>query len=81
MVFVKNIKELSKKEKIKGLSRKAWIILITIGTISFIAFFLYGLIITAIAAIVLGILEYIDEDIYDIIIIKMTNKFQDKYYA
>ena len=81
MVFVRNIKELSKKEKIKGLSRKAWIILITIGTISFIAFFLYGLIITAIAAIVLGILEYIDEDIYDIIIIKMTNKFQDKYYA
>lgn len=81
MVFVKNIKELSKKEKIKGLSRKAWIILITIGTISFIAFFLYGLIITAIAAIVLAILEHIDEDICDIVIIKMTNKFQDKYYA
>ena len=81
MIFVRNIKELSKKEKIKGLSRNAWIILMAIGTISFIAFFLYGLIITAIAAIVLGILEYIDEDIYDIVIIKMTNKFQDKYYA
>ena len=81
MVFVRNIKELSKKEKIKGLSRKAWIILMAIGTISFIAFFLYGLIITALAAIVLAILEHIDEDICDIVIIKMTNKFQDKYYA
>ena len=81
MIFTANIKELSKKEKVKGLSRNAWIILMMIGMISFIIFFLYGLIITAILAIVLAALEYIDEDIYDIVIINMTNNFKDKYYA
>ena len=81
MIFTANIKELSKKEKVKGLSRNAWMILMMIGMISFIIFFLYGLIITAILAIVLAALEYIDEDIYDIVIINMTNNFKDKYYA
>ena len=81
MIFTANIKELSKKEKVKGLSRNAWMILMMVGMISFIIFFLYGLIITAILAIVLAALEYIDEDIYDIVIINMTNNFKDKYYA
>lgn len=81
MLLVDNIREITKKDKVRGLSRNAWILILLFGTLSFIILFLHGLIITAIVAIVLAILEYFDDDIYDIVATNFQNSFKRFYYA
>ncbi|TLD84668.1 hypothetical protein [Helicobacter trogontum] len=81
MIVVDNIREITKKDKIRGLSRNAWVLVLLFGVTSFILFLFYGLIATLILIITLAILEYFDDDIYDIIAINFQNSFQKAYYA
>ncbi|EMZ37199.1 hypothetical protein [Helicobacter bilis] len=81
MIEVGNIREITKKDKIRGLSRNAWVLVLLFGVTSFILFLFYGLIATFILAITLAILEYFDDDIYDIIAVSFQNSFKKVYYA
>ncbi|MWV61001.1 hypothetical protein DCO58_11935 [Helicobacter saguini] len=81
MISVNNIREITKKDKIKGLSRNAWMLILCFGVTAFIFFFLWGLLMTLILMIVLAILEYFDDDIYDIVYINLSNSFKKFYYA
>ncbi|MDY5951667.1 MAG: hypothetical protein SPJ16_10805 [Helicobacter sp.] len=46
MIEVGNIREITKKDKIRGLSRNAWVLVLLFGVTSFILFLFYGLIAT-----------------------------------
>lgn len=81
MISTYNIREITKKDKIRGLSRNAWILTMLIGTLLFIFFFLWGIVATLFLAIVLAIMEYFDEDIYDIVFMKLNYSFKGFYYA
>ena len=81
MITTSNIREITKKDKIKGLSRNAWMIVLLFGVSAFIFFFMYGLIATLFLMIVLAILEFFDDDIYDIFFTNMQNSFKQNYYA
>lgn len=79
--MVENFREITKKDKIKGLSRSAWVFVLLFGVIAFIFFFLWGLVITLFIMMVIAILEYFDDDIYDIILMNFSNSFKTNYYA
>lgn len=81
MISVNNIREITKKDKIRGLSRNAWMLILLFGVTTFIFFLLWGLLMTLILMIVLAILEYFDDDIYDIVLINVSNSFKKFYYA
>lgn len=72
--------DLTKKTKIKGLSTTSWFMIIIIGFICWFFFLLYSLIIVSILYCLFFILEFFDEDIYDIIFAKMKIP-QSKFYA
>ena len=81
MIVVDNFREITKKDKIRGLSRNAWMLILLFGILAFIIFFLWGLIITLCLMIILAILEFFDDDIYDIVLINCSNSFKTQYYA
>ncbi|RDU65778.1 hypothetical protein CQA53_05655 [Helicobacter didelphidarum] len=81
MISVENRKEITKKDKVRGLSRNAWMLLLLFGVTTFIFFFLYGILMTLALMILLAILEYFDDDIYDIVSINLQYSFRQNYYA
>lgn len=81
MLITYNLRELTKKDKVRGLSRNAWVLLMLVGTLLFIIFFLWGILMTLFLAIVLAIMEFFDEDIYDITFTKLNYSFKGFYYA
>lgn len=81
MLNTYNLRELTKKDKVRGLSRNAWVLLMLVGTLLFIIFFLWGILMTLFLAIVLAIMEFFDEDIYDITSTKLNYSFKGFYYA
>lgn len=81
MIVVDNFREITKKDKIRGLSRNAWMLILLFGILAFIIFFLWGLVMTLCLMIILAILEYFDDDIYDIVLMNCSNSFKTHYYA
>lgn len=81
MIVVDNFREITKKDKIRGLSRNAWMLILLFGILAFIIFFLWGLVMTLCLMIILAILEFFDDDIYDIVLINCSNSFKTQYYA
>ena len=72
--------DLTKRTKIMGLTTTSLLILIVVLAVSWFALLLYSLAIVAIVWFVLFLMEFFDEDIYDIISSKMKIK-QNKFYA
>ncbi|WP_276882257.1 hypothetical protein [Campylobacter cuniculorum] len=80
MITTTCIAELTKKTKIKGLTPKSWFIIIIAGFISWFILFFYSLAVVVILYAIFSILEFLDEDIYEII----GSKFKisaNKFYA
>lgn len=75
-----NYREISKKETFFGITIKSWIICSFLGFSTFIFFVFWGLAIFIIALIATKFLEFLDEDIFDI----LWSNFQiagNKFYA
>ena len=72
--------DLTKRTKIMGLTTTSLLILVVVLAVSWFALLLYSLSIVAIVWFVLFLMEFFDEDIYDIISSKMKIK-QNKFYA
>lgn len=72
--------DLTKKTKLKGLTTTSWFAIIILGFISWFFLVLYSIIVIACLYFLFFLLEYFDEDIYNIISynMKITNS---KYYA
>ena len=70
----------TKRTKIMGLTTTSLLILVVVLAVSWFALLLYSLAIVAIVWFVLFLMEFFDEDIYDIISSKMKIK-QNKFYA
>ena len=72
--------DLTKKTKIKGLTTTSWFIIIILGFISWFVMLLYAGFVIVFLYSFLFLLEYLDEDIYDIIFAKIQIP-QNKFYA
>ncbi|EAI7263283.1 hypothetical protein AJY52_07625 [Campylobacter lari] len=71
-------RDLTRKTKIKGLTSTSWFALIILGFIAWFFLVLYSLIVIVFLYCFFFILEFFDEDIYQIIIAKFSlpqNKF------
>lgn len=73
-------RDLTKKTKIRGLSTNSWIALIIVSFTAWFILVLWAIPIAIMMYMILYILEYFDEDIYDIIFLKFKIK-SSKYYA
>lgn len=80
MITTNCFQDLTKKTKIKGLSPKSWFIIIIASFISWFVLYFYSLICVAFLYALFCILEYLDEDIYEIISSKMKIS-SNKFYA
>ena len=72
--------DLTRKTKIKGLTSTSWFIIIIGGFIAWFLFLLYAIPIVMFMYFVLFILEFFDEDIYQILYAKFSLPI-NKYYA
>ncbi|MBK3498176.1 hypothetical protein JJB27_03675 [Campylobacter fetus subsp. venerealis] len=72
--------DLTKKTKIVGLTTTSLFILIILGFIAWFILVLYSLIVVAVFYCLFFVLEFFDEDIYDIIGAKLKIS-QNKFYA
>lgn len=72
--------DLTKKTKIVGLTTTSLFITIVVGFISWFFLILYAFIVVAVLYCFFFILEFFDEDIYEIIGAKMKIS-QNKFYA
>nr|WP_229239234.1 hypothetical protein [Campylobacter volucris] len=73
-------RDLTKKTKIKGLTSTSWFALIILGFIAWFFLVLYSLFVIVFLYCFFFILEFFDEDIYQIIIAKFSIS-QDKFYS
>ncbi|ALV00756.1 hypothetical protein I6Q26_001832 [Campylobacter jejuni] len=80
MVETSCYRDLTRKTKIKGLTSTSWFALIILGFIAWFFLILYSLIVIAFLYCFFFILEFFDEDIYQIIFAKLSIP-QNKYYA
>lgn len=80
MIVTNCYMDLTKKTKIAGLTTTSLFILIVLGFIAWFIFILYSLVVVAVAYCFFFILEFFDEDIYEIIGSKMKIS-QNKFYA
>ncbi|EAK8640568.1 hypothetical protein E7N02_09335 [Campylobacter coli] len=80
MVETSCYRDLTRKTKIKGLTSTSWFALIILGFIAWFFLVLYSLIVIAFLYCFFFILEFFDEDIYQIIFAKLSIT-QNKYYA
>ncbi|PAF46760.1 hypothetical protein BKH41_08605 [Helicobacter sp. 12S02232-10] len=80
MIAHPNFREISKKEKLFGITIKSWIICSFLGFSFFVFFVFYGLAIFGLSLIVVKILELIDDDIFDILYVNFSIKSK-KFYA
>ncbi|MCZ6156253.1 hypothetical protein O6B72_05390 [Campylobacter ureolyticus] len=80
MIVTNCYMDLTKKTKIAGLTTTSLFILIIFGFIAWFVLILYSLVAVAIAYCFFFILEFFDEDIYEIIGSKMKIP-QNKFYA
>lgn len=72
--------DLTKKTKIVGLTPTSLFIIFTIGFITWFIFIMYSLVVIAVLYCLFFVLEFFDEDIYEIIGSKMKIS-QNKFYA
>lgn len=80
MITTTCFKDLTKKTKLKGLSTTSWFILIILGFISWFFLLLYSIAFVGFLYCLFVILEFFDEDIYEIIS-KNFSISQKKFYA
>ena len=80
MIVTNCYMDLTKKTKIVGLTSTSIIIIFVTGFISWFVLILYSLAIVAILYCLFFVLEFFDEDIYEIIGSKMKIS-QNKFYA
>ncbi len=80
MIETSCYRDLTRKTKIKGLTSTSWFALIILGFIAWFFLVLYSLIVIAFLYCFFFILEFLDEDIYQIIFAKLSIQ-QNKYYA
>lgn len=80
MIVTNCYMDLTKKTKIVGLTSTSLIIIFATGFISWFVLILYSLAIVAILYCLFFVLEFFDEDIYEIIGSKMKIS-QNKFYA
>ncbi len=80
MIVTNCYMDLTKKTKIVGLTSTSLIIIFVTGFISWFVLILYSLAIVAILYCLFFVLEFFDEDIYEIIGSKMKIS-QNKFYA
>ncbi|RDU64252.1 MULTISPECIES: hypothetical protein [Helicobacter] len=80
MIKTSCFQDLTRKTKIKGLTTTSWLILIVVGFACWFIFLLYSLVIVALLYGVLFLLEYFDEDIYQILELNLKISHK-KYYA
>ena len=73
-------RDITKKQKIKGLSLPSWIALLAISFVVWFVLVLWVILIAPILYICFFTLEYFDEDIYQIILKKLDIR-SSKYYA
>ena len=80
MIVTNCYMDLTKKTKIVGLTSTSLIIIFVTGFISWFVLILYSLAVVAILYCLFFVLEFFDEDIYEIIGSKMKIS-QNKFYA
>ncbi|WP_363315717.1 VirB3 family type IV secretion system protein [uncultured Campylobacter sp.] len=73
-------RDITKKQKIKGLSLPSWLMLIGLSFVCWFVLVLWVILVAPILYIFFFTLEYFDEDIYQIIS-KRTKIKSSKYYA
>ena len=77
----KNIREITKKEKYRGLTKTSWN-LAMFGSISFFPYIaLESFILFIIMLLIFYIAEYFDDDFIEIISIKIQTKVKNEYFA
>jgi hypothetical protein len=77
----KNIREITKKEKYKGLTKTSWNLAV-FGSISFFPYINFGSFILFIFLLtIFYIAEYFDDDFIEIIAIKIQIKVKNEYFA
>jgi hypothetical protein len=77
----KNIREITKKEKIKGLTRSSWAValLISGGLYPYLVFWSFPLFGTLL--LFFFVIEFFDDDIIEITLKKLKLKAKDEYIA
>ncbi|MCI6641476.1 MULTISPECIES: hypothetical protein [Campylobacter] len=80
MIITDCYMDLTKKTKIVGLTPTSLFIIFTIGFITWFIFIMYSLVVIAVLYCLFFVLEFFDEDIYEIIGSKMKIS-QNKFYA
>lgn len=78
MIATDCYQDLTRKNKIKGLTANSWLILILSSFLCWFLFLFYAIPFAIIMFIVLFTLEYFDEDIYTILALRF--KFKTKKY-
>ncbi len=79
--MVSNIRELTKKEKIKGLTRTSWYVSLAIGGTSYPSLIFWSIPVVIFFICFFYILEFYDDDIIDIITTKLRLKAENEYFA
>lgn len=77
----KNIREITKKEKYRGLTKTSWN-LAMFGSLSFFPYIAFGSILLFLFLLtIFYIAEYFDDDFIEILAIKLQTKVKDEYFA
>lgn len=80
MISTPCYRDLTTKTKFKGLTTTSWFILVILSVIVWFMLILYSIPVIALFYCVLFILEFFDEDIYEILYSKISIS-QNKFYA
>ncbi|WP_332444645.1 hypothetical protein [Wolinella succinogenes] len=81
MIEANNIREITKKEKIKGLSRTAWALSMIIAGGSFPHILFWNIPFLIFLLCFFYVAEFFDEDIMDIFSAKIELKAKNEYFA
>ncbi|MDR2066220.1 MAG: hypothetical protein LBP57_00025 [Endomicrobium sp.] len=81
MITINNIREITKKEKIKGLSRNAWAISATFAATLFPHIIFYSILVFLFSLSVFYVIEFFDEDFIDIFIARVQAKAKNEYFG
>lgn len=87
MIEIDNFREITKKDKVYlprtniGISRNALLIALLFGGILWLIFTWWAIPMFIVILLVLCAFEFLDEDIYDILSIKLKSKTKNKFYA
>lgn len=77
----KNIREITKKEKLRGLTKTSWN-LSFFGSISFFPYIAFGsLLLFLLLLAIFYVAEYFDDDFIEILSTKLRTKVKDEYFA